>query len=399
MNTLPTKWYIEVTAENQKELSRWRKKVATQYRDHNLIAGRNTLLSEHPDDGSYYYSNTAQELRNDEGYNDYQEITLEQFRQITNPKTMNTLPQNWLIEVTEENQAELDRWRLKVATSHREGPLKVGYTLLSSHHHDGSHYYSTTPSALRSAEPYYNDYQEITLEQFRQITNPNLMNKLPQNWLIEVTEGNREELNRWRQQVATSHRDHPFKAGYTLLSRHHSDGSYFYCGDASEVRSKEHYADYQEITLEQFRQITNQNQKPMTKSIQISRELLNEYYDAATTPQREYLAEHFKLDGTTTSEAIRGLRDLACETWKPRIKKNHPECFEDEKYFDFSAMSDKHIVAPKVAQALGLSEDFIEVRHGSNPKLRNRSFYLSTNYEWELVNDGGGVVVLVPTKK
>jgi hypothetical protein len=229
---------------------------------------------------------------------------------------MNTLPQNWLIEVTEENQEELDRWRQQVATSHRDGPLRVGYTLLSSHHHDGSHYYSTNPSALRSVETYYNNYQEITLEQFRQITNP--------------------------------------------------------------------------------------NQKPMIKSIKISRELLNNYYNAATAAQQEYLTEHFKLDGTTTNEAIRGLYQLACDTWKPRIKDNHPDCFENEKHFDFSAISEESIVAPKVAKALGLNEDFIQVRNGSNPKLRHRSFYLSTDYNWELVNDNDGVtpiMVLLPTKK
>jgi len=396
MNTLPTDWCIEATKENFAELYPWWRANADKRFE--CFAIGHTLMSSHPD-GSCYFSNCIErciKLRPN-----YQPITIEQFRQITNPKNMNTLPQNWLIEVTEENQAELDHWRQQVATSHREGTLCVGYTLLSSHHHDGSHYYATTPSALRRAEPYYyNNYQEITLEQFRQITNPNLMNTLPTKWYIQATEENHEELNSWRERNATSYlASQYFQVGHTLLSEHHSDKSCYYADDADTVRGRSEYKDYQEITLEQFRQITNQTQKPMTKSIQISRGLLNEYYDAATTPQREYLSEHFKLDGTTTAEAIRGLHDLACNTWKPRIKKNHPECFEDEKYFDFSAMADEAIVAPKVAQALGLSEDFIEVRQGTNPKLRNRSFYLSTNYDWELVNDEEGMMVLIPTKK
>lgn len=306
MNTLPTDWCIEATKENFAELYPWWRANADKRFE--CFAIGHTLMSSHPD-GSCYFSNCIErciKLRPN-----YQPITIEQFRQITKP--MNTLPQNWLIEVTEENQAELDHWRQQVATSHRENTLCVGYTLLSSHHHDGSHYYATTPSALRRAEPYYNNYQEITLEQFRQIT--------------------------------------------------------------------------------------NQTQKPMTKSIQISRELLNEYYEASTYEQKAYLAEHFKLDGTTTDEAIRGLHDLACGKWKPRIKKNHPECFEDGKYFDFSAMLGKAIVEPKVAQALGLSEDFIEVRNSSDPKANRRSFYLSTEYNWELVNDAVGMMVLIPTKK
>jgi len=143
----------------------------------------------------------------------------------------------------------------------------------------------------------------------------------------------------------------------------------------------------------------------MSKQIQISRELLNEYYDAATTPQREYLSENFKLDGSTTDEAIRGLHDLACSTWKPRIKKNHPDCFpEDSKYFDFSKHANLNVVSEDVCEALGLRGEFIQVRNNiCNPETHHRSFYLSSYYNWELVQDeteeGRPVMVLIPTKK
>jgi hypothetical protein len=232
------------------------------------------------------------------------------------------------------------------------------------------------------------------------------MNTLPQNWLIEVTEENQEELDRWRQQVATSHRCNDLKAGHTLLSRHPSDGSYYYSNPVRELKKDANYADYQEITLEQFRQITNQTQKPMTKSIQISRELLNKYYDAATTLQREYLAEHFKLDGTTTDEAIRELHAMACLTWKRRIKNNHPDCFhEDSKHFDFSSRGTfKGIVSGEVADSLGMTHDFIQIRNNSgNPETHYCSFYLSSKYDWKLVQDGeetnGMAWALIPTKK
>jgi hypothetical protein len=239
------------------------------------------------------------------------------------------------------------------------------------------------------------------------------MNTLPQNWLIEVTEENQEELDRWRQQVATSHREGTLCVGYTLLSSHHRDGSHYYAASPSAIRSAEpYYHYYQEITLEQFRQITNQtpNQKPMTKSIQISRDLLNEYYEASTREQKAYLAEHFKLDGTTTDEAIRGLYDLACNAWKPRIKKNHPDCFpEDSKHFDFSGHVEKNgyvsVIPEDAAESLGLNHDFIRVRHNpKNEKTHRRSFYLDSDYNWELVQDGaeeGGDVImaLIPTKK
>jgi hypothetical protein len=138
----------------------------------------------------------------------------------------------------------------------------------------------------------------------------------------------------------------------------------------------------------------------MSKSIQISRDLLNAYYDAATLEQKVYLTEHFKLDGTTTVEAIRGLHDIACATWKPKIKVNHPDCFPITKYFDFSehASMDKFIISADVCKSLGLENDFIQVRNSSNPETDKRSFYLSCRYNWELVQDGPAMV-LIPTKK
>ena len=319
---------------------------------------------------------------------------------------MNTLPTNWLIEVTEENQEELDRWRQQVATSCREGTLRVGYTLLSKHSYDGSYYYCNSPREVRSIE-YYANYQEITIEQFRQITNTKPMNPLPTKWYIEITRENKKELEDWRQKVATSNRCNTPMVGQVLLSKHHRDNSYYYADDITALRGRDEYKGYKEITLEQFRQITNSTptQKPMSKSIQISRKLLNVYYDAATLPQREYIINHFKVDGTTTDEAIRGLCALACEEWKPKIKANHPECFpEGSKHFDFSTRGKvKGIVSGDVADSLGMRRDFIQIRNNDeNPETHYRSFYLTTDCNWELKQDGSSdgrpIMVLIPTK-
>lgn len=227
------------------------------------------------------------------------------------------------------------------------------------------------------------------------------MNTHPEKWYIGVTRENKNELDRWRQKVATCYRYNKLRANqYTLLSKHTKDGSCYYADPVETVRQLDEYKDYQEITLEQFRQITNQ--KPMTKSIKISRFLLNEYYESATGPQKEYLAENFKLDGTTTDEAIRGLYEMACATWKPKIKANHPDCFpEESKYFDFSKYTDKHgrqgIVSSDVADLLGLCMNFIQVR-SSTTKNNRRAFYLTNSYNWELIKEGGNMV-LIPTKK
>jgi len=224
-----------------------------------------------------------------------------------------------------------------------------------------------------------------------------------EKWYIPLTEENYNEVKSWwLKQVEKSgwgrtHLPHDV----LVLSEHPWDFSHYW---GTPTGFSVQLPEYQKITLEQFRQITNSTPIPMPKTIQISRQLLNEYYDAATTPQKEYLIEHFKLDGTTTGEAIRGLYHMACSTWKSRIKENHPDCFpEDSKYFDFSDVH-RAITSVETAERLGLAKDFIQVRNRpSNPETHKRSFYLSPKYNWELKQDGcedeGPVYVLIPTKK
>jgi len=234
------------------------------------------------------------------------------------------------------------------------------------------------------------------------------MNAHPQKWYIPLTEENYDEVKSWwLKQVEKSgwggKRTPPHDG--LVLSEHPFDSSHYW---SAPTGFSIQFPTYQKITLEQFRQITNSTPIPMPKTIQISRQLLNEYYDAATTPQREYLAEHFKLDGTTTDEAIRELHAMACDTWKPRIKKNHPDCFpEESKYFNFSGYVDSNgfnILKQGAGNRLGMGNCFIQIRHNEgNPETHMRSFYLDTSYNWELKqdgsDDGGPVYVLIPTKK
>ena len=308
---------------------------------------------------------------------------------------------NWYIAITEENHSELIEWwndNVNKSMGYRS-PL-VGEYLMSKNPKDNSFYWSRNDTDNHGLN-WQQEYELITLEQFRQITNSNKM-KHPEHWYIVATEDNYSELEAWRQTVASSYLE-SFRIGHPLLSEHPKDDSYYYGGSVDSLRYDSGYDHYQEITIEQFRQITNS--KPMSKTevktIQIPHSLLIEYYEAATTPQREYLTKHFKLDGTTTDEAIRGLYELACSTWKPKIKANHPDCFPEEcKYFDFSKYVDERgncgIVEYDVAESLGLSNDFIQIRCGS--ANQNRSFFLTPEYDWELVKDAGATI-LIPTKK
>ena len=225
------------------------------------------------------------------------------------------------------------------------------------------------------------------------------------NWYIAITKENHSELLEWwNGSEGKSIGCRPPSVGEYLMSKNPKDHSCYWTKTETDHHGLNWQQEYERITLEQFRQITNSKpmSKPEVKTIQIPHSLLIEYYKAADTHQKEYLTKHFKLDGTTTDEAIRGLYELACNKWKPHIKANHPDCFpEDSKYFDFSKHTNQYgcdsIVSNNVAESLGLYRNFIQVRI-STTENNDRSFYLDRRYNWELVNEGGDMV-LIPTKK
>jgi len=228
--------------------------------------------------------------------------------------------------------------------------------------------------------------------------------KHPEKWYIVATKENFNELNAWREEKSSTPSKYSgFRVGNPLLSKHINDNSYYYGNSIDRLKLDSDYDDYQEITLEQFRQITNSKPVSETTAIQISRNLLNEYYEAATTPQKEYLSEHFKLSGWTTIGAIRGLYDVACNDWKTKIKANHPNCFEPKsKEFDFGdyvAKNSKCILKAHAGEELGLGYDFIEVRVDRCSDYYHKGFYLNSKYNWELITDNENQKVLVPTKK
>jgi hypothetical protein len=152
-----------------------------------------------------------------------------------------------------------------------------------------------------------------------------LFNDIPEKWCIEMTKENGDILYPWWKENAVGWAGCPILEGYTLLSTHPSDTSMYYCNDLDGFLKS--HPEYTPITLEQFKTISKTPVMNTNKTIQISRSLLNEYYEAATMDQREFINNHFKIDGTTTVESIVKLHNIACDTWKGIIKDNHPECF------------------------------------------------------------------------
>jgi hypothetical protein len=147
-------------------------------------------------------------------------------------------------------------------------------------------------------------------------------------WVIKITEENQDILIPWWKKTNPNSAFAGPIVSFALLSEHPTDNSNYWCGDVKTFLDNN--SDYRIITLEEFKTITSKTTTPSmdtAKTIQISRGLLNEYYDAATTFQREFINDNFKVDGTTTVESIIELHNIACEAWKDIIKLRHPNCF------------------------------------------------------------------------
>jgi hypothetical protein len=153
-----------------------------------------------------------------------------------------------------------------------------------------------------------------------------LLSDIPEKWCIQMTKENKDILYPWWKENSVGWWNNcSIVEGCTLLSTHPIDSSMYWCEDLDDFL--ECYPEYTPITLEQFKLISKIKPFMDTKIIKISRTLLNEYYEAATASQREFINDNFKIDGTTTVESIIGLHNIACDAWKPTIKANHPECF------------------------------------------------------------------------
>lgn len=236
---------------------------------------------------------------------------------------------------------------------------------------------------------------------------------LPARWCIEYTKENAELLESWRQKKASNmFKDHHVNIGYTLLSKHPEDSSYYYSTDMDTFQSNYPHLDYQPITFEQFKKdVLNLQEMPKKEPlnpetiITISRELLNTYYEAATPTQREFITDNFKINGETTVRAIRDLHKMACDQWQKKIASNHPECMiVDDKYFDLASLvestedlDDVNIFNPELTEKAGLSANFFQIR--AEGEYRGKGFYLSGSVNWEIIVDSDNVKVLVPTKK
>lgn len=205
------------------------------------------------------------------------------------------LPENWYMVLTNENYELAEKWRQTNDINNivYRKP-KIGEYLLSTKY-DGS-FFVTNKTLIPSKNV------EITFEEFKKFV-LNMKQDLPTKWYIEATKENFEELNAWRN---TKNRDYNcFEVGDLLLSKHISDSSYYYCGTEYDFLNTEyHYKDYQKITLEQFRQITNSSKEIVQNKNNVKE------FEELCRPLMKYIWDNF--DPHTTILVTNSSAELLC---------------------------------------------------------------------------------------
>jgi len=85
-----------------------------------------------------------------------------------------------------------------------------------------------------------------------------------------------------------------------------------------------------------------------------------------------------------------------CGDAKRILKTIFPEVFVDNKYLNFEC-AQHAILRNDIEYPYNFTHMSIQVRSGGN--LSHKGFYLSDKFNWELVVDNKGQLVLLPTKK
>ena len=86
-----------------------------------------------------------------------------------------------------------------------------------------------------------------------------------------------------------------------------------------------------------------------------------------------------------------------CSTAKNTLMKLFPEVFEDEKYIDLKGVETSYLRSTGSFTPSFLSEGNIAIRTGG--EYSHKAFLLDSEYDWRVLKDDQGFLLLLPTKK
>ena len=231
----------------------------------------------------------------------------------------------------------------------------------------------------------YNRLECYTAQQFLEASGIfAVAEELPKDWYIEVTEENLQELDTWRKSVAKD-LSHRLEVGWFVMSKHHRDESN--CFGGYECHLIEYHPNHKKIDLETFRKITN-----MKKSFTITAEQAQSIIDIACDAWKKKLAEKWANnivlgDEIEVSEEFYKEMRSACTA--PQNELFDKIFGKDDDSVDLSMLNKSEFDST--------AHGMIQVRAGN--EHRNKAFFLSEGFNWEIKRDSEGLLCLIPTKK
>jgi hypothetical protein len=226
---------------------------------------------------------------------------------------------------------------------------------------------------------------------------------LPEKWYMQLNDLSNEELEQcdeWRKSICTNHKTDILEWDHTLVNCHH-DGSYYFASAVETLLDWDWAKGSKEITFEQFKKYIL---KQETKTV-MSKQIL-----------------------TVSIIDVLEIHGMACSNWKEtiakylsRVDKNQNITFTQEEVdamFKAATISQlpvlerifglqhKELTLKDIANGQPLFREdsmgygkagMIEVR--AEDEYKDKAFWLSHVYNWEIKTDSCGMLVLIPTPK
>ena len=212
---------------------------------------------------------------------------------------------------------------------------------------------------------------------------------LPETWYVKVTEENKKVLSNWK--------------GCTVEVDRIVGMCKWFCSNKIErghnlatITNDSNYTFGEEITYEQFlKYVLKQEIKTNMKSFKITRSQFKQLYDVACSTWKTKVLQltndtlnTFSIEGDLSYEIVEEMfKAISNDNQKKVFTSIFPD-FSTDKSIDLSKITDEGL--------FGQSNSIIQIRCSSDYK--DKAFYLSSDYNWELKKDRLAVI-LIPTRK
>lgn len=223
----------------------------------------------------------------------------------------------------------------------------------------------------------------LTLEEWNECMN----NQFPTKWFIILTRENFEIVHKWYKETYDKY---PINIGMAVGNVPY-DGTYADCSNDGGNLKK--YGGI-EITFEQFQQHILKQKQVMKQQTITRKQLISLHNSDSCTTWKNYIMElivanPLAIDETKITIPQKYL-DLVINEGTTKQKQAIEELgISLQKEFNIIDLCDSGTNRPQTS--------IIELRKNSN--LRDKSFYLSIKYNWEIVIDVEGIQCLIPTEK